>query len=358
MARVTDDLIYERQPEMLGGFTDFDGNNRFGVVVSSVVNGSGFVGHVRATDLFDRSSCAASNQGEYFYIIIPDGNAPSTSSLSLEGARRILPRLMVHEAAHIAQFGQRIVALGTTALPSWFLGGQARIAEEITAREFLGLAAKANLDCSVFTDPEVDRWLTNRFSELAFHHGYESPTARRVGAPEGCGWLGRDTTPGSISGPCQSGGMFYGVSWSFQRWFSDHYADALGGEDALQRAILRLPEVSLPRLGELVGEDYRDFLALWAASQYVEPRFEGVEERLTFPSWNLFDVSQRFVETARLSPFLHGFEPFERALTLAAGSSSYHRVGGGVQPGKALRLRALDGGTPPSQVQLWILRIP
>lgn len=358
MAQVTDDLIYDRQIEMLGGFTDFDGNNRIVIVVSTLVNGTGFLGYVRATDFFARSSCPASNQGEYFYVMSPSGTAPSTSAFSLEGARRILPRLMVHEAAHIAQFGQRIVALGTTALPSWFLEGQARLAEEITAREHLGLAARGNLDRSVFADPEVDRWLTNRFSELAFYHGYESPTARRVGAPEGCGWLGRDTTPGSISGPCQSGAMFYGVSWSFQRWLSDHYADGLGGEDAMQRAILRLPEVSLPRLGELVGEDYRDLLALWAASQYVDSRFDGVEERLTFPSWNLFDLSQRFVETARLSPLLHGFEPFERALTLAAGSSSYHRLGGGVQPGMALRLRALDGGEAPEHVQLWILRIP
>jgi hypothetical protein len=361
IASFIDDQIFARHEEHFGNFTDVDGNGRLVVVISKRVNDiGGVLGFVRGADFFSPQSCPSSNAGEFLYLLAPDPDAPANSFLNKANALADLPRLSAHEITHVVQVGRRILA-GRPGLPIWAVEGQAVLGEEITARGVLGFQGRENFGRSVATVAHGERgtfWFRNRFTDMLFYFGYASATERREGAPEGCGWLGREGSPAGISGVCNYNRLPYGPSWSFLRWVSDHFADRVGGEPGFNRGIVSLPTASLETLGGFVEEDYRDLLAYWAASLYTDDRGPGFEPRLTFPSWNLRDIENAFVATARLTPYEQGFSPFERELTLAAGSSAYLRVSGANQPGTAIQVRAASGAPLPATVQLWVVRLP
>ena len=361
IADFIDAQIFARHEEHFGNFTDVDNNGRLVVVVSTRVNEiGGLLGFVRGADFFSPQSCATSNVGEFLYLITPDPTVPANDFRNKANALADLPRLSAHEITHVVQVGRRLIA-GRPGLPTWAVEGQAVLGEEITARGVLGLQGKENFGRTrALTQQEGPGtfWFRNRFNDIFFYFGYTSATERKEGAPEGCGWLGREGSPSGISGVCNYNRLPYGPAWSFLRWTSDHFADRVGGETGFNRGIVNLPSASLETLGTLVNEDYRDLLAYWAATLYTDDRAVGYEPRLTFPSWNLRDIENAFVATVRLTPYEHGFTDFERDLTLASGSSAYLRVSGANQPGTAIRVRSLGGAATPGTVQLWVVRVP
>lgn len=360
LAEFVDQQLLPRLEAAFGALTDIDANGRLVIVVSKRVNDiGGVLGFVSSKDFFPAAACPASNRGEYFYIITPDPNAPSNSSYNKANSLPDLPRLSTHELTHVFQLFIRLLQ-GRTNLPIWILEGQAVLGEELMGRTVLGLSAKANLG----TGPAFGAapgtgtfWFQNRFNDLYFYWGYVSPTTRAPWAPGPCGWLGRNSDFPGIIGPCISTRLPYGPAWSFLRWVTDHLAHRVGGEDALQAAIIGLTTGGLAAIGDLVGEDYRDLLAAWAAMQYTDDRFQGMEERLTFPSWNLKAMMDRVVQTGRLTPFEHPFTPFSQDVEIAAGSSAYLLLTGGSQGGTAVLVQSQAGGSPGGTVQLWAVKV-
>jgi hypothetical protein len=361
IADFIDTQIFARHEEHFGSFTDVDNNGRLVVVISRRVNDiGGLLGFVSGVDLLSPQSCPASNFGEYLYVITPDPDAAETSFLNKANALADLPRLAAHEITHVVQLARRRVA-AQPSLPIWVLEGQAVMGEEITARGVLGLQGRENFGRQRVINPDEGAgtfWFRQRFFDLFRYFGFRTNTERNEGAPDGCGWLGREGSPDGISGPCNYNRLPYGPAWSFLRWTADHFGDRVGGDAGFNRAIVSLPQGSLDALGGLVGEDYRDLLAYWAATLYTDDRAAGFEPLLTFPSWNLRDIENAYVSTVRLVPYEQGFAPFERPLTLAAGSSAYLRVSGTNQPGTAIRVQSGGGTAPPGTVQMWVVRLP
>ncbi len=356
-----DQFIYARHEEFLGDFTDIDGNGRLVVVVSPRVNEvGGVLGFARGVDFFDPATCPQSNGGEYLYVIAPDPDAASNASEFKANALADFPRLAAHEIAHVVQLGRRQTT-GKPGMPTWVTEGQAVLTEEYTGMATLGFQQGQNFDRSVANAAHGALgtfWFRIRFQDMLFYFGYESGTTRKEGAPEGCGWLSSDWIHAGTSGVCNYGRIPYGPAWSFHRYVADHYAHRVGGDAALHRAIVDLPSVSLATVANLVGEDYRDLLAGWAATLWTDGRGPGYEETLTFPSWDLRDIENAYVATGHLTPYAHGFAPFQRDLTLAAGSSAYLRLSGSEQRGTALRVTT-QFGTPTSPfVQVWVVRAP
>ena len=361
ISALMDDLVIPSLEENFGTFTDFDGNGRVVLLVTRRVNEVGVAGFASGTD-FRPAQCPASNNGEYLYILAPDPNAAANSGFFPANALRDLPRLTTHELTHVIQLGRR-TPVGRPQMGPWEIEGQARYAEEVTAFRKLGEGPRRNLgyDFSRAGDPEGGTfWFTANFSNFYRYFGFLNSTTRIAEAPERCGWLGYDIIgiQGSgASGPCQAS-LNYGMGKSFLQWVTDHFADRAGGDAALHRDFIGTPQANMQALAGLVNEDYRDLLAYWAASLYTDDRFSGLEPRLTNLSWNLREIQDRWWETGRLQPYVQGFEPLDRPLTLAAGSSAYLRVSGANQPGTAIQVQTASGAPLPATVQLWVVRLP
>jgi hypothetical protein len=370
-----DETILPEISDYFGDPTDIDGNGRIVIVISQEVNRmSQALGFVVTTDFFP-GQCPASNGGEYYYARAPDpagtviGPDGEGRPYSVEDALADAPVLLAHETTHIIQFGRRIFLEDVNFLQTvWELEGQATLAEEITGFRFQGFAPRRNLGFEVaFNNPPQgpEFWYQAGFVDLAVYYGFRGPTERSTGAPEGCGWLSRDT-----AGACQimSGGQLedyrrlpYGVSWSFLRWISDHYHDRFpGGERELHRRLVGNPNRGFQTLQEVVGEPVPPMLARWAASLYVDGRLPpGVgDPLLRFPSWDLRGIEERLVEPAHLRARPAGFNSFNLPMTVAAGSSAYVILSGGSRPAHSVRARSESGGFLPDHMQLWMVRLP
>jgi hypothetical protein len=356
-----DQFIYARHEEFLGSFTDVDGNGRVVVVISPRINEiGGVLGFARGVDFFDPATCPQSNGGEFLYVIAPDPAAASNAAAFKANALADFPRLAAHEIAHVVQVGRRQTT-SKPGMPTWVTEGQAVLTEEYTAMATLGLQQGQNYGRSVANVAHGATgtfWFRTRFQDMLFYYGYTSATERKEGAPEGCGWLSSDRIHAGTSGICNYGRIPYGPAWSFHRYVADHYAHRVGGEAELNRAVVELQTVSLATVANLVGENYRDLLAGWAATLWTDGRGSGYEPLLTFPSWNLRDIENSYVATGHLTPYAHDFTPFQRDLTIASGSSAYLRIAGSEQRGTALRVTTqFDTPTSP-HVQLWVVRAP
>ncbi|CAN5818514.1 hypothetical protein BH23GEM11_BH23GEM11_16110 [soil metagenome] len=361
-----DDVTVPRLRTHFGEPTDIDGNDRIVVVISQQVNRFGnILGFVVSSDFYPTTICPASNVGEFYYTVTPDptGQIPAPSPddqvrLDVDGFRSVTPVLAAHEATHIIQFGRRIQAGASILGTIWELEGQAVLAEEVVGMDMLGLGPRQNLGLSVAFPPSGTVpviWFRNAFADLAAYYGFLSPTTRASGAPEACSWLGRR----EVSGPCNTGRLPYGVSWSFLRWLSDHYGNQFaGGEAEMHRRLVEINLAGFPAIEQVVGESRGPLLAYWAASLYTDGRLpSGADPRLSFPSWDLRGIEAGLFETARLQPANVSFSGFSANRSVAAGSSYYMRLDGPAQPSFAMRTTTQAGSPLPGHMQVWVVRL-
>jgi hypothetical protein len=99
-------------------------------------------------------------------------------------------------------------------------------------------------------------------------------------------------------------------------------------------------------------------LAQWAAALYVDDRVPSAAPRLTFSSWNLFDMdSHRMNVTGRLVPRERAFGGFTDAVSVRGGSTAYFRVSGAGRAATAIRARDSGGGALPAAMRMWVVRL-
>lgn len=372
LASEFDNQIYDEVTDYFGEPTDLDGNGRIVIVVTRKVNemSANTLGFVVAADfaqLLD-VQCPGANGGEFYYARAPDPDGTiedpdgERRQYSRQNARSDAPVLLAHETTHIIQFGRRFQ------LPdfdggqeSWLLEGQATLAEEVVGHRYTGNSTRSNLGGALaFGDhpPTNTAWYINPFVDLAVYYGLgidsDDNFFRVDGAPESCGWLSTQSPE-----PCISGRIAYGVTWSFMRWLSDHFHERFpDGDRGFQRAIIESPRVGFGVFNDLLGEDFRELLPYWAASLYTDGRLSSGDPLLQFPSWNLRNIESGLVSEARLVVDERGYSTFQRETTVAAGSTTFHRIGGGgTPPPFAFSATGLNNGSLPSHMQLWIVRL-
>jgi len=364
-----DNRILPALSESFGAPTDLDGNNRIVIVASEQVNRLGnTLGFVVSSDFRQKSTCPASNVGEYYYTIAPDPNrtleAPSGRQSVYWTINQFIvetPRLAAHEITHVIQFGRRFtqgISFGTV----WEAEGQAVLGEEVAGLRELGLSARQNLGFNIAWNPDnlegraPTNWFRSRFIDLAVYYGFESPELRKPTAPAACSWLSLDDT-----GPCDYNRLAYGVSWSFLRWVTDHRGGQFsGGPNDLQQRLTVAPVPGFQAIEWALSEPIEPLLAYWAASLYTDGRLTGVagaDPQLSFPSWNLRNIDTGLVVTARLEPHRFGFGSFQKTQDLAAGSTLYLHLSGTTGPGHATHVQATGGIPLPTSAQVWIVRL-
>lgn len=360
-----DDVIYPTNVSYFGEPTDRDGDGRVAILVTRRVNATeNLLGFVSAGDLFSTAECPASNFAEIYYGKAPDPAGDFGDPYDLETAAADAKSLIAHEFAHVIQFGRRMDTPGASQFQSvWEAEGQASFAEEVVGFAFNGRMPYQNYGIDVMLEPTVGiagdtvRWHEAKLSVLASYYGWNglggTSAGKITGAPEECSWVGRPP-----NGPCiNSPRLPYEVTWSLLRYISDQYGPTYpGGEQGLHQDLIETTSSGFAVLEEVTGESIEVLLARWAAALYVDDRVP-VDPSLEFTTWNWFDVFTSVIDAAALQPYEHGFEAFQRDVSVRGGSTAYFRVSGAGRPATAIEATTGAGGTLPGVMQVWVVRL-
>ncbi|MCZ6916789.1 MAG: hypothetical protein O7I93_08435 [Gemmatimonadetes bacterium] len=350
-----DNFIFDTDTSFFGASTDLDGNDRLVVLVSKKLNDDTqfILGFVSPRDMFPTTSCPASNEGEIYY-----GRAPDASYSRDAAFKDALP-LIAHEFTHVIQVGRRFVVNQEPFMSSYMAEGQATLAEEVAGHAALGQASLMNYGfVRAFNSDDADDhdWYIAGLSDIAFYFGANSQSAssRISGAPHECSWLRSDPDP------CRGRPLWYGVTWSLLRWVNDQLGPSyVGGEKAIQRAIVNNNITGLANLEDVLGEPLDPLMAEWAATLYLDDRFGGMPARLRFPSWNLRDIYEggNLFESARLVPFDITFSSFTETVDVRGSSAAYYLLSGASRPATAVRVRDRLDGQLPGFMQVFLVRV-
>jgi hypothetical protein len=356
---VFDDSIYGPQATYFGTPTDLDENQRIIVLLTKEVNRRpNILGMVVSADFFTRDQCPSSDYGEIYYGRVPDPDGEFGDAYTVAAARLDVPALIAHEMTHIIQFGRRSQVPGASDWQAlWEMESQATLAEEVIGHRYTMRQTGQNYDFDVAwenceSNATGIAWYCDKFQDLALYYGFQSATTRAAGAPEQCTFVDR-LDEGEV--PCISQRAVY-TGWSFLRWLSDHYGDALGGEGVLHRQLIDNTVGGFASIEDVVGEPIDELLGQWAATLYTDDRFPGVGGLLSLPSWNLYDIEQHLNQNARLDPYDYTFTDASRNVSVRGGSSAYFLVTG-ARLATAIRATAPNGGVLPAPMRMWIVRV-
>lgn len=369
LADLFDQTIFDAEIAEFGAVNDLDGNGRIVIVITKQLNidngtDGGTVGFVNPCDFVERGSQGGSgpihtsNEGEFYYAIAPDPDGLVGQVTDNEFLLSFQPLVMAHEFVHIIQFSRRFAA-GNDVMDIFMAEGQATIAEEIAGHAVLGFAPGQNL--SIETAINIEdvlpfAWYLNPWADLIFFWGFpETPGApRNAGAPQECTWIA------DVIDPCEARPSWYGVTWSFMRWVSDQFGDALGGEAAFQQALIDNSQTGFANLRSVLSAQgsLEELLAHWSAMLYLDDRPDAAVQPIhTMSSWDLYSADQRLVEIAWLRPPNKGFTNFSETVSIRDPSMAYFLIGGSNPPAYTIRVTSGNGGNLPTEMQVWLVRM-
>jgi hypothetical protein len=311
------------------------------------------LGFVTSSDFFPESACERSNFAEVYYAKAPG------QTYSRDNALNDAPVLIAHEFTHIIQFGRTLIVKQSQFLATFVAEGQATLAEEVVGHAARGNMPGQNLGYNVAFDPanaDPNDWYFLPFFDISFYYGRVFGGPSVADAPHECSWLTGDPSP------CGSRALWYGVTWSFLRWISDHFGPSFpggGGEQAIQKALVDSDLRGLESIADVVGVPIETLLAEWAATLYLDDRgVAGLPVRLDFPSWDLFDIYEvRLPSSAKLKPIMIDFADFARDVDVRAASTAYFVLTGAAQSATAVRVRDQADGRLPPNMQVFLVRI-
>jgi hypothetical protein len=324
--------------------TDIDGNGRAIIFFTRAVNeltppGSlGFVGgFFFAGDLFPRTECPASNQGEIFYQLVPDPQGVIGVRHSVEDVRRATVGVLGHEYQHLINAGRRIYVNNARALEEvWLNEAMSHVTEELHFYEVARLGPRRNIDIETLRSSQQILDAVNRYgiSNLGRFSLY-------LQNPDSVSLLGIDDLPTR------------GAGWAFLRYALDHNATA---DEQLLRSLVNATSTGLQNLETTFGTDPLQMMQAWTVSVYADDAVPNITDRYRQPSWNFRSIMPVLLGRTRY-PLRTVDIPDEaaRALTIRAGGAAYVRFG--IAPGGRAIVQIRSGGAaPPEQFRVSLMR--
>jgi hypothetical protein len=339
-----DSLAYPVDTTNFGGPTDLDTNQRVVAFYTRAVNelsppASSVItlGYFTARDLFSAApeSCPRSNQGEIFYMMVPDPTGVVNSNVrTVSQVRGSTVGTMGHELQHLINASRRIYLNGTWSQSLeevWLNEGLSHISEELMFyRTSVGLAPRGNIVVgNLTTGPNASR-------RVAAFNTYANPNFGRLR-----GWLQRPDTSGAFK--TNDGLAARGAIWAFLRYA----ADRRNGDDATLWYNLVNTQISgTANLQAALGVDPNEWLRDFTSAMYADDAVAGIGAAQQVTSWSFRSIYTALNGSYQLVP---------RSLTNGSTLTlSYSRGGGtaytrfGVPTGGFAGLTALSGGLPPT----------
>jgi len=346
-----DSLAYPVDTANFGGPTDLDTNDRVVAFYTRAVNELSppassvmVLGFFTSRDLFSSApaSCPRSNEGEMFYMMVPDPTGVVNSNVrTVSQVRGLTVGTMGHELQHLINASRRIYLEGSASLEEvWMNEGLSHIAEELLFyRTSVGLAPRQNIVVTnLTTGPNASR-------RVAAFNTYANPNFGRLRP-----WLQRPDTAGAFKNNDVL--AVRGATWAFLRYA----ADRRNGDDAtLWYDLVNTTNTGTANLQDVLGVDPNEWLRDFTSAMYADDAVAGIGPAQQVTSWNFRSIYIALNTSYQLVP---------RSLTNGVGLTlSYSRGGGtayarfAVPTGGFAGVTALSGGAPPlSPYSLIVIR--
>jgi hypothetical protein len=335
-----DTIGYALDTTNFGASTDIDGNERVVILFTPGVNvvpappGARVGGLFTARDLFPVSTCPGSNEGEMFYMPVPDPDKTINGNYAIKSdiARPVLSTL-VHEFQHLINDGRRIyVNNASSAEEVWLNEGLSHIAEELLYYRISGNLPRSNVDQSVVQSSQAQTDALNT---------YERNNLLRLGI-----YLG---LPESNSPFSQVDGLeMRGAIWQLLRYSADRKG---GLEQNTWTALVNTRLVGQINFNAVFG-DIITMTRDWSVAQFVDDAGFLVSPENTNPSWNYRSVIP-LVNGGTFPLLTHPLLSAPLDITLSGGGAAYIRFG--VAANAPAAILANSSGQPVPSVLDFIL---
>lgn len=338
-----DTLGYALDVLNFGAPSDIDGNNRIAILFTPGVNvipappGAVVGGLFAGRDLFPVANCTASNEGEMFYMPVPDPNSTINGNYAIKAnvARPTLATL-VHEFQHLINEGRRVyVNSAPSGEEVWLNEGLSHIAEELLYYRMSGNSPRANIDLNLLfsSQAQLDAVNTFQLNNLGRLVTYMS-------APE-------TNSPFS-----QIDGLeMRGAIWQLLRYSADRKG---GTEQSTWSALVNTTASGQANFNAVFGNIItmsRD----WAVAQFTDDVGLGVPASNTNPSWNFRSVLPALDPAGSFPLFTRALLTSPVNITLNGGGAAYMRFS--VAANVPATIGATSSGQPvPSAVDFILVR--
>jgi hypothetical protein len=353
IARAFTDSVYPLDTRNFGTPSDIDANGRVVIFFTRAVNeltppsvGWYIGGFFHPRDLFPKAAanpahaCAASNEAEMFYMLVPDPTGVVHGNRRpLEAVETLTTGVLAHEFQHLINAARRLYVNNAASFEEvWLNEGLSHIAEELMFYQAPGFAPRQNL-----TRQRVG---ASQMAVDAFN-AYEVANFGRLFA-----YL---QDPERNSPHADNDNLATrGATWQLLRYAADHSTKT---DEQVWRGLVRDTKLSgFANLTAVFG-DVMPLVRDWSTAQYTDDLVLQTTATLQQPSW---DYRSLF---SALLPNGYGYPLKTRALasgapvslTLNGGSAAYVRFAVAGRATGAVHVTS-GGAAPPAAVALTLVR--
>jgi hypothetical protein len=294
-----DTLGYALDIANFGAPTDVDADGRITILFTPGVNvlpapPNVVVGGLFASrDLVPVAQCVASNEGEMFYMPVPDPNSTINGNYTVKAdLARVNLGVLVHEFQHLINAGRRLYVNNATSFEEvWLNEGLSHIAEELLYYRISGNSPLANIDLPFIQSSQAQLDAANAYMIDNFSRLMTYMVAPEVNSPFS-----------------QTDGLeMRGAIWQLLRYSADRKG---GAQQATWSALVNSAASGQTNFNAVFGDiitNSRD----WAVAQFTDDAGLGVAANYTHPSWNFRSLVPALNVPVGTSPLL------TRALTTA-----------------------------------------
>ncbi len=365
IAATFDTLVFPMDTTAFGAPTNISGYGKIILFYTRAVNaltpsGAGFTigGFFFARDLYPKTArnglaaCAASNEAEMFYLLVPDPNGTVNANKRTKDAVTLLNLTTIaHEFQHLINASRRLY-VNTGARPNeetWLDEGLSHLAEELLFFRIANVTSRQNL---ILSDIAGNTTRSDQFRNYAsqnFSRFYNYLIAPEINSP----YAPNDSlaTRGAI--------------WNFLRFAAGR--QGADGEAPFLRALVNSNTTGVANLQNVLsGGQFADYLRDWSVSLIADDFSTATTAALSpsyiMPSWSFRSIfpGLRFSGGATLGVYpiatrsLLSGSP-QRVL-LAGGTSSFVRFG--IPAGRsAVITLSSNGALPPGTLKYALVRL-
>ena len=353
VAATFDTLVSVTDIEAFGEPSDIDSNGRVVIFFTRAVNeltprgsSSVILGFYFSRDLLPstgQGSCAGSNVGEMFYLLVPDPSGAASDPRSHAFVLSVSNGTVAHEYQHLINASRRLYVNHAPEVneETWLNEGLSHIAEELVFYRATRFGPRQNLGGGILADPAV----------LDAYRTYQSNNLRRYAA-----YLRSTALQAPVGLPGDDDLETRGAAWSFLRYLADRVAP---GDRTFWFRLVNSQTIGVTNLRAVLGQDIAPLQEDWAVSLYADEAAPAVDARFVQPSW---DFRTLFPAAGSVFPLT---DPSVERRLADGGTSNVTLRGGGagflrfVVPAQreALLLVSSGGQPPPASIRLAVVRI-
>ncbi len=327
-----------------GAPTDLDGNGHVVAFFTRAVNELSppasqavVLGFFASKDVFSSDpvdGCSNSNEGEMFYMLVPDPTGAVNSNVrTVSSVRGNTTGTLGHEFQHMINAWRRAYVTGASFFEQGYLNeGLSHVAEELMFyRTSVGLSPRQNIVVgNLTTGPNASR-------RVASFNTYANQNFGRLRS-----WLQRPDTAGAFRANANSLAV-RGAIWAFLRYAADRVN---GNDQTFWYNMVNSNLEGTANIQNAIGATPNDWLRDFTAGMYADDAVAGLARQYQQPSW-----SYRSLYTA-----LNGsYQLIPQALSNNVGLTLSYATGGatayarfGVPTAGFAKVTALSGGVAPT----------